>query len=95
MRLILIFALLIGFWATVGVVHADITENQAEKIASDATGGIPTGQNDHRFEDGFPYWFVRVEIKQQIVIVKVGANSGKVYGIYENRSMKPYDPDEH
>jgi hypothetical protein len=95
MRLVLIFALLIGFGAFAGVAYADITENQAEKIASDATGGIPQGANDHRYEDGFPYWFVRVEIGQQIVIVKIGANSGKVYGIYENRTMKPYDPEEH
>lgn len=93
MRLVLILALLLGM--TVGIANAMITENQAEKIASDATGGVPTGQNDHRYEDGYPYWFVRVEIGQQIVIVKVGANSGKVYGIYENRTMKPYDPDDN
>ncbi len=95
MKLILIFALLIGFAAFAGVAYADITENQAEKIASDATGGIPTGQNDHRNEDGYPYWFVHVEIGQQVVVVKVGANSGKVYGIFEKGKTTPFNPDDY
>jgi uncharacterized membrane protein YkoI len=93
MRLVLVLAFLLGM--TAGIATAMITENQAEKIASDATGGSTTGNNDHRYEDGYPYWFVQVEIGQQVVVVKIGANSGKVYGIYEYRSMKPYNPDDN
>ena len=65
-----------------------INLNQAERIASDATGGIPNGNAEKRDENGHDYWFVQVEVQHKLMVVKIGAESGKIYEIWEygNRS---------
>jgi uncharacterized membrane protein YkoI len=64
-----------------------INANEAQKIATDLTGGI-VKETEQRSENGYPFYFVRVEVKGKSMIVKIGANSGKVYELTEWKPQK-------
>lgn len=64
-----------------------ITANEAQKIATDLTGGIAK-ETEQRSENGYPYYYVRVEVKGKSMVVKIGAHSGKVYEMTEWKPQK-------